>query len=101
MSATGLQEYQMKIDPLIQLFMKNAEDNLGVEAVEENYEDAEFIMSILSEQMNMAATAMIFASEKGVPATYTYTACMISAIKHYREWLLDRGVDVRELEGRQ
>ena len=89
------------ISARIQELIDDAKERIGVEAAEEHYEDGEFFLSIIGDKLAAATTAMTFALGEGVSLEMAFGSAMLAAIVHYREWLLDRGVDVRALEGRR
>ena len=101
MSATGLEIEMSEFHPFIQDLIERAEKNMGAEALQESVEDDEFIIEIIGEKLIEEANSAVNAVLFDVDPLMASLACCTAAIHHYRMWLLDRGVDVRELEGRQ
>lgn len=83
-------------------YVKKAEDNLGVEKVQESHEDAEWIQKAFEDEAMTAllVTAFSSVSEGEFDITKNLMCSFYTGISAYRNWLEARGVDVRKLEGR-
>jgi hypothetical protein len=90
----------------IKSFFDAMEDALGVEGRIEAHENSEFLHDILENECNNALGAtlisMMLTLDAGPQALEAGLASMFyGGIDSYRHWLVDKGIDVLKLEGRE